>query len=715
MPAASDPISLSGPHADDLALRGMTATERLGRPFAYQLEFESKLGDLAYEDFLGQTVTVGLSLSTGSMRYFNGIVVKFAQRTRSGDWHRYQAELRPWFWLLTRTADCKVFQNLAVPDLFKQVCSGLGFSDYQDSLSGTYSTREYCVQYRETTFDFLSRLLEFEGIYYYFTHDDQKHQLVLSDGVGSHATVSGYENIPFSPQDLLSERVSLWNVAFELQSGKYMIRDYDYLNPTSQLDSKLSVQRSFPHSDLEIYDYPGGFLVTGDGDNFVGVRSDERQSQYQLISGDSDARGLAVGSLFTLTDHPRSDQNVQYLVTSASWSIARKGDLTQDDDTGGVEYHCSFAAVPGAQTYRPERTTLRPVIHGPQTAVVVGQANNEIWTEANGRIKVQFHWDRVGTKDENSSCWIRVAQPWAGNTWGGQFIPRIGDEVVVEFLEGDPDRPLVTGSVYNAQQMPPFVLPDNATQGGLRTRSTQKGDGTTFNELRFEDNKGSEQIFFHAERDFLREVENNDTLTVGIENDSNGNPQVGLAGSAAGNQTVTVFNNQSLTIGKKVGSTAPADGSQTVEIWKNQTVTIGKGGSNCQDGSQTTSIFKDQTITIGNNLTLNVGDSNSADGSQTVNIWKSRTVTLKNGDDSLTVSQGNQTVQIKAGSSSLEAMQSILLKVGDNSIKIASDGITIKGTLIDIEATTGLKAKGLTADVLADAALTLKGGIAKIN
>ena len=253
------------------------------------------------------------------------------------------------------------------------------------------------------------------------------------------------------------------------------------------------------------------------------------------------------------------------------------------------------------------------------------------------------------------------------------------------------------------------------TQSGFKTRSTQKGTNDNFNELRFEDEKGSESIFFHAERDFLREVENNDTLTVGIENEANGSPAVGLGGKGVGNQTITVFNNQTLTIGKKVGSSAPPDGSQTVEIWKNQTVTVGKGEGNCGDGSQTTSIFKDQTITIGNNMALKIGDAKAADGSQTIDIWKARTVTLKTGDDTLTVTQGNQKIQISAGASSLEAMQSITLKVGDNSIKIAPDGITIKGTLVTIQGQAAIKAKAPLCDVIADGVLTLKGGILKMN
>jgi type VI secretion system secreted protein VgrG len=368
-----------------------------------------------------------------------------------------------------------------------------------------------------------------------------------------------------------------------------------------------------------------------------------------------------------------------------------------------------------SQTFRPARITPKATVQGPQTAVVVGPSDHEIYTDEYGRVKVQFFWDRLGANDENSSCWIRVGQSWAGKTWGMIFIPRIGQEVIVDFLEGDPDQPIITGSVYNADQMPPYPLAASMTQSGLKTHSAKEGTNDNFNELRFEDKKGGEEIFLHAERDFTREVENDDVLTVGLEKGSDGNLKIGVAGKATGNQTVTVFNNQILTVGKKVGSTAPTDGSQTIEIWKNQTLAIGKGEANSGDGSQMTTIFKDQTITIGNNLSLKIGDAKSADGSQTIEIWKGRTVTLKTGDEKLTVTKGNQTVKISGGTSSLEAMQSITLKVGDNSIKIAPDGITIKGTLVTIQAQAAFKAKAPMCDVLADGILTLKGGLLKLN
>jgi type VI secretion system secreted protein VgrG len=701
-----------------LLFRRMTVTEELGRMFEIDLELLSKQGDIKLADLLGQGITVKAELPAGGERYFHGLVSRFVQEGMLGNYYAYRATLRPWLWFLTRTADCKIYQTMTVPNIVKQVFGDQGFSDYDLKLNGQYTQWDYRVQYRETAFAFVSRLMEREGIYYFFKHEQGKHTLVLCDGPSSHAKTSGYETVPYyppSPRAPRAEHVWQWQHWQEVQPVKTSLTDYDFTRPATSLLAQLNVSRQHALSKGEIFDYPGDYQQNSDGDAYVKVRLDEWSAQYEQSEGRSNARGLSAGALFSLSGFPRDDQNREYLIVATESSMHSNIYETGATQKEGPTCECRLRAISNAQTFRPPRITPAARVQGPQTAVVVGPSGEEIYTDQYGRIKVQFFWDRVGQKNENSSCWVRVGQSWAGKTWGAIFIPRIGQEVIVDFLEGDPDQPIVTGSVYNAEQMPPYALAGKMTQSGIKTRSTKQGTIDNFNELRFEDKKGSEEVFFHAERNFTREVENDDVLAVGLENDGKGNLQVGQAGKASGNQTITIFNNQTLTVGKKVGGTAPGDGSQTIEIWKNQTVTIGKGGSACQDGSQTASIFKDQTVTIGNNMTLNVGDSNAADGSQTVNIWKSRTVTLKSGDDTLTVTQGNQTVQIKAGASSLEAMQSILLKVGDNSIKIAPDGITIKGMLIDIQGSLGFKAKGLTADLAADAALTLKGAIAKIN
>ncbi|HWC89612.1 MAG TPA: type VI secretion system tip protein TssI/VgrG, partial [Pirellulales bacterium] len=338
---------------------------------------------------------------------------------------------------------------------------------------------------------------------------------------------------------------------------------------------------------------------------------------------------------------------------------------------------CRFTAVDRTTPFRPPRITPRSVIRGPQTAIVTGTSGEEIYTEAAARIKVQFHWDRVGTNDQNSSCWIRVAQPWASKTFGFQWIPRIGDEVVVEFLEGDPDRPLITGSVYNAQNTPPLTVPDNKTQSGILTRSSKSGDATTFNQLMFEDLKGSEQVYFYAERDFNRIVGNNDSLKVGFDTKTNGD------------QTIDIYNNRTVTI---------ENGNESLEVKTgNCTVTIDQGTHTLEVKQGTRTVLVDQSDDV---HTIKQGN---------------RTVEIDQGNDTLTIKQGNQSITITSGTCSVSAGQSIELKVGSNSIKIDTNGVTIQATQISIQGQATAELKSPMTTVQGDGTLTLKGGMTMIN
>ena len=720
-----------------LLFRRMSVKEELGRMFEIQLDLLSLQGDISLSDLLGKGITVTLHLPAGGERYYHGLVSRFVQEGMMGRFYEYRVILRPWLWFLTRSADCRIFQNMNVPDIIKQIFAAEGFSDFRGSLQNSYNAWEYRVQYRETAFAFVSRLMEHEGIYYFFEHENGKHTLVLCDDPSAHAVTDGYASIPYyppSPRSPRSEHLWQWEVSQEVQSVKSSLRDYDFKKPALLLESKLISPDQKSLGTGEIYDYPGYYTAPDHGNAYVNVRLQEWSTEFEQASGSGNPRGLSTGTLFSLIDFPREDQNRQYLIVAMDCSM-RDNDYETGDLDESPAYICNLRAISNSKTFRSARITPKSVVRGPQTAIVVGPSGDEIYTDEHGRVKVQFFWDRLGKKDENSSCWIRVSQHgWAGDAWGMHFVPRINQEVIVDFLEGDPDQPIIIGSVYHGTNVPPYALPGNKTRSGIKTRSTKEGTPDNFNELRFEDKMGSEEIFFHAERDFVREVENNDYLAVGLDGGKRG-----LDGKGVGDQTITLFNNQTLTVGKKIDSDAPPDGSQTIEIWKNQTVTIGSGKadsqdgsqtvqifknqtltvgsgkSDCGDGSQTVSVFKDQNVTIGNNMVLKIGDSKAADGSQTIDIWKARTVTLKTGDDSLTVTQGNQKVTISAGASSLEAMQSITLKVGSNSIKIAPDGITIKGTLVTIQAEAAFKAKAPMCDVLADGILTLKGGLLKLN
>jgi type VI secretion system secreted protein VgrG len=486
---------------DVLLLKSMSGSERLGRPFEYQLELASEDPQVKAEDIVGQNVTIRVELGAGRSRYFNGYVSRFTQVTAYGRLARYRATVVPWLWFLTRCADCRIFQEKTVPEIIKQVFRDRGFTDLEDQLSGSYSKWEYCVQYRETDFNFVSRLMEQEGIYYYFRHDNAKHKLVLADSPSAHESYPEFEELEYHPADkgtTTAECISDWVVETHLQPGSYALNDFDFKNTQKDLQARAKVSRSHASADFEIYDYPGEYTESGDGESYARKRIEELQAQYEVAKASSDSRGVCTGFTFTLTDHPRDDRNGNYLVTSAEYEIG--GDeFFSASQPGECVFACSFTAVNANEAFRSPRATPKPSISGPQTAMVVGPSGEEIHTDEYGRVKVKFHWDRYSKADENSSCWIRVAQVWAGKNWGSIYTPRIGQEVIVDFLEGDPDRPIITGRVYNGQAMPVYDLPANKTMSTIKSNSSKGGQG--FNEIRLEDKKGEEQIFIHAEKD----------------------------------------------------------------------------------------------------------------------------------------------------------------------------------------------------------------------
>lgn len=512
-------ISVKTPLGPDvLLLKGMTGSERLGTPFEFELDLVSEDFEIAAETILGQPVTVWLRLLDGGQRWFHGICNRFSHAGHEDRFCRYRASLVPWLWLLTRTSDCKIFQQMKAPDIIKQVFRDAGFTDFEDALSGKYREWEYCVQYRETHFDFVSRLMQHEGIYYFFKHQDGKHLLVLADSYGAHEPFRGHAEVPYHVPGSIAVReqdyIFDWSVSAAIRSGAFAHNDYDFAKPRNALLAQVASPRSHSHAEMEIYDYPGAYVENVDGDTYARIRMEELQADYEIARGQGFSRGIAVGSLFRLRDHPWNARNREYLVISTVHQLNSNEFVSTAHAPDTPIYQSSFTALDAKQTYRPPRTIPKPMIHGLQTAVVVGKRGEEIWTDKYGRIKVQFHWDRYGKKDESSSCWIRVAHAWAGKNWGTVAIPRIGQEVVISFLEGDPDRPMVTGSVYNADQMPPFGLPSNQTQSGIKTRSSKGGGAADYNELRFEDKKGSEDVRFHAQKDFHRVVEHDDDLLV---------------------------------------------------------------------------------------------------------------------------------------------------------------------------------------------------------
>jgi type VI secretion system secreted protein VgrG len=590
------PIRIATPLGEGaLRLLRMSGSEELGRLFRYELDLQGEAGEeIDFNALLGETVTVTATLPDGAERFFHGHVSSLGLVGHHRESWIYRATVSPWLWFLTRTANCRIFQNMTVPDILRQVFGDHGFSDVDDQLTGTYREWEYCVQYRETDFNFVSRMMEQEGIYYYFTHEEGAHTLVLADNLASHSTVANFETVPYYPPSEAARReeghVSEWRVTQRVQPGALELQEYDPLSPSLDLTVVSNRDRPNPRSGFEIRDYPGEYVETGDGEQYAVTRLEEYQSRFQRAWGATNAAGLSAGSLFTLEHHPRDDQNIEHLVTSANYELANPAWETGSRGTGEEPtFELTIAAVPSDQRFVPARSTPKPVVPGPQTAVVTGPAGEEIHTDEHGRITVQFHWDREGAHDENTTCWIRVAQAWAGREWGAIHLPRIGQEVIVDFLEGDPDRPIVTGRVYNAENPPPYALPDNKTQSGIKSRSSKGGGGGNFNEIRMEDKAGEEQVYLHAEKDMTEEVENDQTVHV------------------MNNRDKTVDNDETNHI--KNNRTENVDGDETIEIGSNRTESVTGDESLTVSGDRTETISGSETRTVVGGITENVTGS----------------------------------------------------------------------------------------------------------
>jgi type VI secretion system secreted protein VgrG len=503
---------------DVLLLRRMEGQEALGRLFELHLDLLSTDPGIEAEALLGTNATVRYQQPKGGVRYFNGYVSDFRYAGERGNYAAYEMVLRPWLWFLTRTSDCRIFQNKTVPEIVTELFREHGFTDYEaDALTGDYRRWDYCVQYRETDFDFVSRLMEEEGIYYFVKHQDARHVIVLADGYGAHDLYPNYEEIPCSPSDrpIHAEHISQLDIRSQVLPGVVALNDYNFEKPKADLKVNGPKQRPHEKADFEIYDYPGRYQERAEGDGYARRRIEELHAAYEVASGRGDAAGLAVGYLFNLSGHPRPAQNREHLVTATTYEMWSAEFESGAGDAAPGEHHFQvrFSTINSHESFRAARITPKPTINGPQTATVVGPAGEEIWTDKYGRVKVQFHWDRYGSKDENSSCWIRVAQALAGKKWGAFALPRIGQEVVVQFLEGDPDRPIITGCVYNADAMPPYGLPDEKTKLTLKTCSSKGAGG--FNEIRFEDKKGEEQIFIHGEKNQDICIENDAFESIG--------------------------------------------------------------------------------------------------------------------------------------------------------------------------------------------------------
>jgi type VI secretion system secreted protein VgrG len=621
---------------------------------------------------------------------------------------RYVAVLNPKLTLFDYARDCRIFFGQDAKALATDVLAQRGFTDVESgSLKGDYRKREYCVQYRETDFNFVQRLLEEDGIYYFFKHENDKHTLVLADSATAHAKVPGYESVLYLPKARkeIRDEEHFWtlSVAGSLYAGKFtVIRGYDYAKarPSATLVEVKSSLAPQPGADFEDYDYPGGLSEKPDAEAEATVRLEGDHVGNTLIEVEGNTMGLGVGNLVTLKKpafldgdfNPfwdEADFKKEYLIVSATYSISlnqyETGDVAESDEP----FKATYALLDSQSPYRPRRSATKPRIEGPQTALVVGPAGDEIYTDKFGRVKVQFDWDRLGKHDEKASCWVRVAQVWAGKQWGAMHIPRIGHEVMVEFLDGDPDRPIITGRVYNADNMPPYALPDNKTQSGIKSRSSKGGSASNFNELRFEDLKGKEEVYLQAEKDMNILVKNDETRFVGHDR----------VKKVDHDETSTITANRTEEVGKD--ETITIHGSRTESVDKDESITI--------SGGRTESVSKDENISIGGARTESVGKSESISigGARSETVGKGETITISGARqvdvgkaDSLSVGAGRkQTItgddQVTVSKKILfDGGDEIMLKSGDASITLKKDGtIILKGKDVSITASGKINAK----------------------
>ncbi|MCL4808961.1 MAG: type VI secretion system tip protein VgrG [Thermoanaerobaculia bacterium] len=684
---------------NELLLKGFSGNEGISTLFAYRLEMVAQnKTKVPFDAVLGEKLTIHMQLpDESSETHLNGLCVRLGQAGRDEDFTIYEAEIVPDVWKLTKKAQSRIFQQLTVPEILKKVFDAF---DVDWQLTGKYEPRDYCVQYRETDFAFGARLMEEEGIYFFFEHKDGSHKMIVSDAAMEHPALAGdnkliYEELEGGTRD--ENRIWAWKKEQEMRPGKYVLWDHAFELPHKHLEAEATILASVPvgketHKlkvkgvdQLEVYDFPGAYAQRFDGissaggeqpaelqkifqDNqrTVSIRMDEETTPAVVILGKSNVKHLVSGYKFTLQRHFSGDGD--YVVTSVRHKASFGADYRSGKDPL-LSYENEFTCIPAALPYRPARTTPRPVVQGSQTAVVVGPSGEEIFTDKYGRVKVQFHWDREGKNDPSSSCWIRVATSWAGRNWGMIHIPRIGQEVIVDFLEGDPDQPIVVGSVYNADMMPPYSLPANKTQSGVKSRSSKGGSPPNFNEIMFEDKKGGELLKIHAERNQSISVEADETHTVG--NDRSKSISRDETTSVGRNRTENVAENETITVG--VNRVITIGAAETRTIGAAEVVSIGGAFTLAVGGAQSVSVGGNATTNVGGNDSTQIGGSGAIVAGKSLNLQAADAIQLQTGKASITMKKDG-TVTIKGKDISIEASGKINVK--------ASSNVTVKGSKI---------------------------------
>ena len=711
-------ITIDSPLGKDaLLLRSFSGQEGISELFRFSADLLSENHSISHKDIVGKQVTLHVHHTDDDIRHWNGFVSRFACTGGDNRFSNYHAEIVPWLWFLTRTADCQIYQQKTIPEIIKKVFQDHGLQDFQDRTQSSYPKREYVVQYRETDFNFVSRLMEEAGIFYFFEHDQSTHKLIFADKPQVHKNCPVQHKVRFNYTPggtfLKEDVVESWGAEQELRPGKYAVTDYNFQTPNTSLMANVqTVAEIGGNTKYEIYDYPGIHTNKSEGDTVTKLRMEEEEAVHHLITGSSNCRSFASGYKFHLDEHPRKDQNGDYVLTEVTHSASVGDSYSGSGNGGGETYTNHFTCIPAAVPFRPQRLTPKPVVQGLQTAVVVGPAGEEIYPDKYGRVKLQFHWDRLGKKDENSSCWVRVSQPWAGKNWGAINIPRIGQEVIVDFLEGDPDRPIITGRVYNDDQMPPYALPDHKTRSTLMSRSTKTGSSPNYNELRFEDKIGSEQIFLNAEKDMDHRVENDSREFIGNNR-----------------HLIVTTNQQELVGGDKHGHVKGVhqekiDKDMSHEVIANRMEKVGSDMSLEVMANRKERINKDMSLEvianrfekIGSNASLTVGSNRMEQigGDTSLQVSGNQKEQI-GGDLSISVS-GNRNEQL-GGNRSLVVGGNRFEQVGSNHIVEAGQEIHLKGGMkVIIEAGMQISLVGPGGFVdIGPAGVTIQGTLVRIN
>jgi len=666
-------LSLTTPLAKDtLRLARLHGEEALSQPFHFNLELRTEQRNLDVSQLLGKGACINLTLPGGATRCLHGLVTRFAQAGTLGDSTVCFAELRPWLWLLTLTRDSRVFQNKSVPDIVEEVFTGMGFHDYRLALSGTYAAREYCVQYQESAFDFVSRLFEDEGISYFFEHEAERHVLVLADDESAYLPCPGLETVRMEtnlPSVRPDDVVTACTLEQQVTPSAYLMGDFNFETPATPLRAEVS-GASPP---LRIYEYPGGFMRSAAGERRAERRLEACEASARMLSGEGRVRAFASGHRFTLAGHPRVDVNGDYVLRR----IHHAASLEQ--------YTNRFEAFPAHTPFRPPRVTPLPLIPGIQSARVVGKDGEEIWTDQYGRVKVQFPWDLRGGNNESSSCWIRVAQGLAGKGWGSLFLPRMGQEVIVTFLEGNPDRPLVTGTVYNGEQPVPYALPDAQTRSVIKTSSSKGGAGS--NELRFEDKASSEEIYLHAQKD----------LSVAVEHDRNTRVMNDDVTEVKNKRTATITNDESLT--NQANYSQVVLGDYSLKVTGSLTIVAGDIKITSQAD------FKVDAATAVSHV---AGTSLSAQAGTDVSVEAANT---------LTQTAGSELSQTAGTALSVQAGSDVSIQAANNLMQMAGNAVaTQAGMAISTEAGNAIQNKaGMAISSEAGMVIENKAGMSLSN